>query len=218
MTTANPHLDAALLSFGAPVREARLAVILVHGRAQSPVWMQEQVVQRFGRPDLAWVAPAAAQGSWYPARFIEPLQANEPRLSQALERIEQLSEALHMQGLPCGRQVLMGFSQGACLVSEFAWRSRRPYRALVAFTGGLIGPPGAPRAAAGGGLDGLPVLLSTWEADPHVPVDSVRETARHFESAGARVRLEVGPGTEHGIRDAEIASARALLTDRPAQL
>lgn len=215
MVISNPHLDAPLASYGAPVREARLAVILVHGRAQSPDWMQEQVVQRFGRPDVAWVAPAAAEGSWYPARFIEPLQSNEPRLSQALERIEQVSDSLRLQGLPCGRQVLMGFSQGACLVSEFAWRSCDRYRALVAFTGGLIGPPGAARLATGGGLDGLPVLLSSWDADPFVPVDSVRETARHFQAAGAQVQLDIGPGTEHGIRDAEISSARALLADRP---
>ena len=36
----------------------------------------------------------------------------------------------------------MGFSQGACLACEHVYRQRRRFGALVALTGGLIGPPG----------------------------------------------------------------------------
>lgn len=215
MSKPNPHLPMPLSVFGAPARDAALAVILVHGRGQSPEWMNEHVVRRFARPDIAWYAPAAADGSWYPQRFLEPLEANEPRLSQALARLESLSDTLLEQGIPYETQVLMGFSQGACLCSEFVWRTRRRYRALVAFTGGLIGPPGMHRDVAYGALRNMPVLLSTWGDDPYVPAHSVRESAARFEQAGATVTLKIEDATEHGIRDAEIEYSRSILAGTP---
>lgn len=197
--------------FGAPAPDAALAVILVHGRGQSPEWMHEQVVRRFARFDMAWHAPAATDGSWYPGRFIEPLEVNEPHLSQALARLESISGALLEQGIPYEAQVLMGFSQGACLCSEFVWRARRRYGALVAFTGGLIGPPGMHRDVAHGAFQHMPVLFSTWGDDPYVPAGSVRESAALFEKAGAAVTLKIEEAMEHGIRDAELGYAREML-------
>jgi phospholipase/carboxylesterase len=213
--TDNPHRASPTQVFGCAARDASLAVILVHGRGQSPAWMHDAVVRRFGRDDLAWHAPAAADQTWYPERFIAPLEANEPRLTHALDALDELSGALYEQGIPYEDQVLMGFSQGACLCSEFVWRSKRRYRALVAFTGGLIGPPGMRRVTQHRILEGMPVLLSTWDDDPFVPADSVRESAQRFVEAGAHVTLKIEPGVEHGIRDAEIDYARALLLCRP---
>lgn len=211
MSNLDPHHQMPLSMFGPPAHDAALAVILVHGRGQSPEWMHEQVVRRFARPDIAWHAPAAAESSWYPQRFIEPIEANEPRLSQALARLDSLSAALREQGIPYEAQVLMGFSQGACLCSEFVWRTRRPYRALVAFTGGLIGPPGMSRHVEPGALRNMPVLLSTWDDDPYVPAESVRQSAACFEQAGALVTLKIESATEHCIRNEEIGYAQEIL-------
>ncbi|WP_434666814.1 phospholipase [Paraburkholderia sp. A3BS-1L] len=214
MSNADPHLTLPLQVYGCAPRDAALAVILVHGRGQSPEWMCDAVVRRFGRDDLVWHAPAAAGQSWYPQRFIAPLEDNEPHLSHALAALDALSSTLREQGFPYESQVLVGFSQGACLCSEFVWRAGRRYRALVAFTGGLIGPPGMHRDIVPGVFDGMPVLLSTWNDDPHVPAQSVHETAQRFAEAGAHVTLKIETGIEHGIRDAEIAYARALLSGR----
>ena len=211
MSQLNPHLRKPVSVFGALPRDAAMAAILVHGRGQSPALMKEMVVDRCGRSDIAWFAPAAADSSWYPERFIEPLSRNEPRLSQALGRLEALSHELLVLGFPYEYQVLVGFSQGACLCSEFVWRQDRRYGALVAFTGGLIGPPGMLRQNIPKHLRNMPVLLSTCAADPHVPLDSVQESARLFRTAGADVRLVVEPGCEHAIRDTELAFANIAL-------
>ena len=165
----NPHLAAPAQVFGCPTQHASLAAILVHGRGQSPAWMHDAVVRRLARDDIAWLAPAAADQSWYPERFIAPLEANEPRLTDALECLDALSGALREQGFPYARQVLVGFSQGACLASEFVWRMGRRYGGLIAFTGGLIGPPGIARDTAHRNLGEMPVLLSSWDEDPYVP-------------------------------------------------
>ncbi|WP_343573156.1 phospholipase [Pseudomonas sp.] len=215
MALPNPHLEPPVRVFGAAPHEARLAVILVHGRGQSAELMQQLVVERFGRADLTWFAPTADSGSWYPERFIAPLEANEPRLSQALERLEQLSAQLVEQGFPYSSQVLMGFSQGGCLCCEFAWRSAHRYCALVSFTGGLVGPPGMPRDTMRPALRDLPVLLSSWDDDPYVPPESVQESAALLRAAGAEVHLHIEPAFEHGIRDTEIGYARNLLDAEP---
>ncbi|MDN7452552.1 alpha/beta hydrolase [Burkholderia cenocepacia] len=207
----NAHLEQPVADYGAPIDHADTAVILVHGRGQSPDWMHDHVVHRFGRPDLAWLAPSADGTSWYPERYLVPVELNEPRLSDALACLEALSERLRLQGIRYASQVLMGFSQGACLCSEFVWRSGRPYCALVSFTGALIGPPDLQRAPGARDFSGMPVLFSTWEHDPHVPVDDVRRSAALFAAAGASVALHVDPATGHGIRDAEIEYAKRVL-------
>jgi phospholipase/carboxylesterase len=214
MSNVNPHLAQPPQVYGGALGDAALAVILVHGRGQSPEWMRDAVVHRFGRDDLVWHAPVADGQSWYPQRFIAPLEDNEPHLTQALAGLEALSDALCEQGFPYESQVLLGFSQGGCLCSEFVWRARRRYRALVAFTGGLIGPPELRRDIVPGVFTGMPVLFSTWDDDPYVPAQSVRESAQYFAEAGADVTLKIEAGDEHGIRDAEIGYARALLSGR----
>lgn len=42
-------------------------------------------------------------------------------------------------GMPSERLMLLGFSQGACLTTEFAAHNPRRYGGMVALTGGLIG-------------------------------------------------------------------------------
>lgn len=145
----------------------------------------------------------------------------------ALERLTALSDQLTAQGWPLSTQVLMGFSQGACLVCEHVYRRRRRVAALVAFTGGLIGPPGqrwrGGAQTADGDGDGdadvyldMPVLIGGSDVDPWVPATRMRETAEVFRRLGARVTMELVPGTGHVVGDQQIAAARALLEGLPA--
>lgn len=207
--TNNPHLTTELAWSGAPLADARLVAILLHGREQSPALVRDLVGDALG-PDLALVAPAAAGGSWYPASFLAPRATNEPRLGQALARVESLARALRARGIGPARQLVIGFSQGACLACEYAWTATAPLAGVIGFTGGLIGPPGTawrPRRE----LAGTAVWLSGSEADPWVPAARVRETAEAFAASGASVELELYPGTDHAIRAAELAGARAVV-------
>src|SRR5581483_8798862 len=160
-------------------------------------------------------APEAADRTWYPGRFMAPVEENQPQLDFALERLGALSDQLAALGRPHAAQVLMGFSQGACLACEHVWRRRQRLAALVAFTGGLIGPPGlrweAQDGATAAPLDGMPVLLGGGDADSWVPVSRMQETADLLRQLGARVTLQLFPGAEHLVRDEQIASARELL-------
>src|SRR4051794_37242985 len=135
----NVHLAMPVLRAGAAPRPGGAAAILLHGRDRTPEEMLV-IADRLAIPALTWIAPAADGASWYPQSFLAPIADNEPRLGFARERIEQLVAELAERGVPRARIALVGFSQGACLLAEHAFRAGGRWGALVAFTGGLFGP------------------------------------------------------------------------------
>ena len=115
-------------------------------------------------------------------------------------------------GVPLSRVVVGGFSQGACLACEYVWQHPARYGGLVAFSGGLIGPPGTTWASTPAyALDGLPAFLGCSDVDNHVPKWRVEESAEALRGIGADVTLRLYPGIGHLVNDDEIAHARALL-------
>jgi predicted esterase len=105
---------------------------------------------------------------------------------------------------------VVGFSQGACLATEFVARNATRYGGLVAFTGGLIGPPGT-KFAYSGELSGTPCFLGAGDRDPHVPWKRVEESASVLAALGAAVTLRCYPGLPHTINEDEIDHAKTIL-------
>jgi predicted esterase len=198
-----------LAARGAPLDRAVAVMILVHGRGGSAANMLS-LVSEFDRAGWCYLAPEAAGGTWYPFSFLAPLEQNEPHLSRALGTLGRVLESVTAARMPERRVVLLGFSQGACLTLEFAARNPRRYGAVVALSGGLIGPPGTPRDYQGS-LAEAPVLLGCSDVDPHVPLERVRESAAVFRRLGATVDERVYPGFGHSVNRDEIDAVRALL-------
>lgn len=209
MDPANPHSGQKVLCAGPEPENARAAIIFLHGRGGSAEGILS-LYYKFKLPDVAAVAPQAAGSSWYPHPFLAPLAANEPCLTSAFGRIDQLIAILRAQGIATERIALAGFSQGACLATEFVARHPKHYGAVIAFTGALIGPAETPRDYAGS-LEGTPVFLGAGDPDPHVPFQRVAETKAVLEQMGAVVELRRYPGMPHAISDDEIDAARMLL-------
>ena len=210
MTPANhPHSGQPVLRSGPSPKDARLVAILLHGRGASADDILG-LADQFSAGDIAYLAPQAARSTWYPYSFLAPLQQNEPWLGSALRLIGELAEELEQDGIPPERLAVMGFSQGACLALEFAARHARRYAAVIAFTGGLIGPPGAPRDYAGD-FAGTPVFIGSSDVDPHVPLERIRESSAVFRRMGASVDERIYPGMGHTINADELTAANALL-------
>jgi predicted esterase len=188
-------------------------VILIHGRGQDPRDLEDMIVARIGLPEVGYVAPRAADHTWYPSGFMMPVEQNQPRLDFALARVASLADELAAQGMPLEEQVIFGFSQGACLASEYVLRRGQRVAALCAFTGGLIGPDGMAWEAAGALFGGMPVLLGGASQDPWVPAARMLETAEVFRRLGARVDAPIYPSAVHEINDDQIARARAILVE-----
>lgn len=205
----DPHSDQPLLAAGPAPEQATATLVLIHGRGATAASMLS-LHRALGTENVAALAPQAGGNTWYPHSFLAPIESNQPYLDSALRRIESIVTNLLARGLPGERIALLGFSQGACLASEFAARHPRRYGGVMALTGGLIGPPGTPRDYSGS-LDGAPVFLGTSDPDPHVPFERVQETEAVLRSMGADTELRRYPGMPHIINDDELDACRALL-------
>ncbi|MGP0075578.1 MAG: alpha/beta hydrolase [Bryobacteraceae bacterium] len=194
---------------------SQFAGVLLHGRGKTP---EEKIdlAARFGTIEgIRWVVPEAEiPGSWYPGRFFDPREMNEPYLSESVERChEAVLEAGEYGRLAPDRLVIVGFSQGASLALEYALRHPTRVGSLIVLTGGLMGVPGsdwttiAPRSLAG-----LRVLLTGSDVDEWIPEASTREAADLFRELGADVQLRIYKGRPHVVSEEEIADARSFLS------
>ena len=205
----HPHAVGPVVRQGPAAAQARVAVILVHGRGDSAAGILG-LTDAFELADVLWIAPQAAGHSWYPYSFLAPMENNQPGLDSGLAVIGDLVQMLSSEGLSPERVALMGFSQGACLAQEFAARNARRYHAIIGLSGGLIGPPGTPRSYAGS-FDGTPVFLGCSDIDPHIPVERVHESADVFARMGAAVDTRIYPGMGHSVNLDEIRAVKTLL-------
>jgi phospholipase/carboxylesterase len=214
-STSHPHLLRAPVLAGAPLDGAGVAAVLVHGRGQDAAYLIEHLVDRLDAPGVAFVLPEAAEHSWYPGRYTEPPEVNEPWLWAALAAVSAAIDRVSAAGIPHGRLVLGGFSQGACLVAEHLVRHPAPYAGVAVLTGALIGPEGATTPVPR--LDGVPVFMATGRFDEWVALSHVEATARELADAGARVTLTVSDEPEHQIDAAAVAGVQSLLDAMPAR-
>src|SRR5258708_7211258 len=97
------------------------------------IWQRVPLGRRVGLQRFA------AGHTWYPNSFLAPIERKEPWLSSALELVASIIEKLADEGMPHTKVAILGFSQGACLATEFVARNPIRYGGLVAFTSGLIG-------------------------------------------------------------------------------
>jgi predicted esterase len=207
-----PHASQPLLRTGADESTARAAMIMIHGRNAGPANILD-LVPLLKRPDFVYVAPAAASGTWYPYSFMMARERNEPGISSGLFVIESLVTDLIGQGFAPHQIMLLGFSQGACLTSEFAIRHPRRYGGVIALSGGLIGPPGTTWDDVTASLDDTPVFLGCSDVDAHIPAERVLETEAVFRRLGANVTRKLYPGMGHTVSPDEIEHVQRVMDE-----
>lgn len=112
--------------------------------------------------------------------------------------------------IPTDRVMILGFSQGACLASEFVGRTPRRYGGIAVLSGALIGEDIDPDDYEGD-LANAPVFLGCSDVDPHIPEERVRTTADIFERMDADVTMRLYEGMGHGINEDELRAVTELL-------
>lgn len=200
-----------ILEAGLRIEEAKKAIILIHGRggdARGMVDLKEYLpLQTF-----AILAPQATNNTWYPYSFMAPASANEPWLSSAIDTVHGLIDEVTNAGISAENIYLAGFSQGACLTLESAARKAQRYGGIIAFTGGLIGETIEPKNYQGN-FAGTPILISSGDPDPHVPVARVHESEAILKEMGAQLTVKLYPGRQHTITSTEVQDAALLIAN-----
>lgn len=200
-------------SAGTPLAEAKKAMILVHGRGANPDSILG-LAQHLKVKDFALLAPEANQNTWYPYSFLAPVAQNEPGLSTGLELIGALVEDLLAAGLTKESIYFLGFSQGACLASEYLARNADRYGGGFIYSGGVIGEV-VDRTNYSGDFGNTPILIGCSDVDAHVPLHRVKDSIQVFKDMGAEVTARIYPNAPHTIFEDEIRHTNDILAPRP---
>lgn len=185
------------------------AVILLHGRgatADSILQLGEELAS-----DAFLIAPQAHRNTWYPHGFMEPRDDNQPWLDAALDRVSDAFEVAAEEGFTREDVHLIGFSQGACLATEYAASNADRYGSVSGLSGGLIGQD-IDQERYQDSMDGTPVFLGCSDQDPHIPVERVEATAQVFKNLGADVDTRLYEGMGHTVNSDEKDAIQALLS------
>jgi len=201
--------DNNYINAGTPVQQAKTALVMLHGRGGSAADII-RMAKLFDLKEVAIYAPEATNNSWYPYSFMAPEAHNQPALDSALESIDHLVRQIEADGISADRIYFLGFSQGACLTLECVARNARQYGGAVAFTGGLIGQE-LLKNRYKGDFNGTPILITTGDHDPHVPLSRVEQSVAILKGLGANVTLKVFPDKPHGIWQEEIQLAASVV-------
>jgi predicted esterase len=209
--TADIHHGQPVINFGAEINNANLIVILLHGRGSSAEAMLP-IAEALSVEGARFTIPQAALNRWYPQTAFGPLEANEPDLSSALANIDALLNEARVKGFSDQQIAFGGFSQGACLASEYVARNAKKYAGLFVLSGALIGPKGMPRNYPGS-FDNMPIFIGGSDVDPWVSHDLISDTASVFQKMGADVDFRTYPGMAHTVNQDEIDSVQAMLVN-----
>lgn len=196
---------------GQPLAQAKRVLIMTHGRgatAQSILSLAAELKVE----DFALAAPQATGNTWYPYSFLAPEIQNEPGLSAGLQVLNQLVEEIKQKGFDSQQIYLLGFSQGACLTSEFVGQNAQEFGGIFILSGGVIGDS-IKQERYLGDFKGTPIFSGCSDVDAHVPLHRVQDSTALFKKLGANVTEKIYLNAPHSIFQDEINHINKILND-----
>jgi phospholipase/carboxylesterase len=206
---ANNVHQKNVVSAGSSLKAASDVMIMIHGRGATAEDILS-LASFFNLKDFAFLAPQATNHTWYPYSFMAPTAQNEPWLSSALSLIKEIVYDVNSAGIATDHIYLLGFSQGACLMLEFAARNANRYGGIIAFTGGLIGNQ-IDSSNYKNDFKNTPIFIGSSNPDPHVPVARVKATTKILRGMNADVTEKIFENMGHTISPEEIKLASRII-------
>lgn len=206
-----PHQGQKAKEHGSSLSRAKAAMLMVHGRGATAESMFP-LADEFAQPDFHYVALSAQNHTWYLYSFLAPKEKNQPGINSGLQAIYDQIKSLNDGGIATNKIILLGFSQGACLVTEFAARHPQKFGGIVALSGGLIGPE-IDESNYNGSMEQTPVFLGCSDIDPHIPKERVNETVSVFHKLNAKVAKQFYKDKGHTVNKDEIKTVRGMMAD-----
>ena len=196
---------------GTPLEKASHAMIMIHGRGGNAAGILA-IADRLHVPGFCLLAPQAKQQAWYPYSFMAPVTDNQPGLDTGLDVIQEILDDILAVEIKKENIYFLGFSQGACLTSEFLARNADRYGGAFIYSGGLIGEQ-VDRSKYGGDFGGTPILLGCSDIDAHIPLHRVQHTSQIFAELGAEVTEMIYPNAPHSVLEDEIEITNRILVN-----
>ena len=203
------HSDQTPLRINLNDKGSNYAILALHGRNQSPEYMHD-ILKSLDWDSLPAILPAAAEQSWYPGGFMDPLDVNSSKLEESLQAVKKFHLELRQLGYPDDRIIMMGFSQGACLAAQYCLQNPNRFKAIFILTGGYIGPKGIDWQFEGD-FQQTPGLITSSEIDEWVPPQRTRETAEQFSAMNANLKLKIYENREHAVSEDEIQIMKSTI-------
>src|SRR5687768_10197873 len=85
----DPHAGQPVASAGTPLASAGVAMVMIHGRGASAESILT-LAPALATEGVAYLAPQAAGGAWYPYGFMSPIEQNEPGITSAMHTITRV--------------------------------------------------------------------------------------------------------------------------------
>jgi phospholipase/carboxylesterase len=197
---------------GVPLDQAKRVLIMTHGRGASAQSILSLAAE-LAIDGFALAAPQATGNTWYPYSFLAPEAQNEPGLSSGLAVLKELLDTVKAAGILSKNVYFLGFSQGACLTSEFVARHAQPFGGVFILSGGVIGDTVKTERYTGDFAE-TPIFLGCSDVDAHVPKDRVQDSSEVFRTLGATVTERIYPNAPHSIFQDEIDHINHILTTK----
>ena len=209
--TIHPHKEENVIYAGSAIEDADSVMILLHGRGADAASMKS-LIDEIYREGMIYIIPQAANNSWYPYRFIEKRETNEPGISSGLLLIDSIVNALIKNNIARQNIYLLGFSQGACLAADYAARYPGRFGGVFALSGGLIGNK-INADDYNGNLQQTPVFFGCSDADFHIPEQRIHESVQVFANLNAIVTKKIYPAMGHTINRDELNFVNQVLSE-----
>lgn len=197
---------------GVPLDQAKRVLIMTHGRGASAQSILSLAAE-LAVDGFALAAPQATGNTWYPYSFLAPEAQNEPGLSSGLAVLKELLDTVKAAGILSENVYFLGFSQGACLTSEFVASHAQPFGGVFILSGGVIGDTVKTERYTGDFAE-TPIFLGCSDVDAHVPKDRVQDSSEVFRTLGATVTERIYPNAPHSIFQDEIDHINHILTTK----
>ena len=197
---------------GVPLDQAKRVLIMTHGRGASAQSILSLAAE-LAVDGFALAAPQATGNTWYPYSFLAPEAQNEPGLSSGLAVLKELLDTVKAAGILSKNVYFLGFSQGACLTSEFVARHAQLFGGVFILSGGVIGDTVKTERYTGDFAE-TPIFLGCSDVDAHVPKDRVQDSSEVFRTLGATVTERIYPNAPHSIFQDEIDHINHILTTK----
>ena len=207
----DPHREIPFRYFRGEIESVCALVFLFHGRGGSAESVYDQIGKHLVSRNIVAVVPEANCNCWYPYRFSEKAQVNQPWLDSALASIHREVTSFLEQGLQPSQLFFGGFSQGSCLALEYALRHPQRYGGAFCLSGGVIGTQGAREALAANALCGTPIFLGCADEDDWIPREKFEESVTLLIRSGATVESKLYKGLGHSVCNDELTRVRQMI-------